>query len=101
VTSFADLVRELSKIMSELRALRDDEKQRKTMEATPPADECTPVPRAEILPPPAPDEEEPGAADFDTRLTVEIPPSSTGLGGDDGSEEEQTVVVERPPAGHP
>jgi hypothetical protein len=103
VPTFTDLVRELrettseqSKIMGELRALRDDEEQRKTMEATPPVDECTPVPRAEILPPAPPAGGEPGAADFDTRLTVEILPSSTALDGDNEDDDDQTVVTARP-----
>jgi Skp family chaperone for outer membrane proteins len=104
IPTFADLVRELrevtselSKVTSELRALRDAQEQRKTTEAAPPVDESAPVPRAEILPPPLPDELEPSAADFDTRPTIEIQPSSTGQDGDDESEDELTVVVERPP----
>jgi Skp family chaperone for outer membrane proteins len=126
VPTFTDLVRELrevtselSKVTSELRALRDDEEQRKTMETTPPVDGSTPAPRAEIpieragtrilevdgstpapraeiLPPPLPDELEPGAADFDTRLTVEILPSSTALDENNEDDDDQTVVAARP-----
>jgi hypothetical protein len=84
----ANLVAAQRKIMSKLH---NDEDQRKTTEATPP------VSRAEIPSPPLTDELEPGAAGPDARPTVESPPPSTRQDGDE-NEDEQTVVMTRPPA---
>lgn len=96
---FADLVATLREITRELRELRDDDDQRQTREAIPPA-ETSAAPRVpDRRPPPVPRTAPPATpeaeGDPDARKTVESPPPTTA---DDEPEEERTTVAPRSPA---
>jgi len=103
----ADIVTMLCEITDDLRAPRDEEDQRETVEALPRAETSAvlrvperrppPVPRAALPPPPPADEAEP-IADPDARQTVVSPPPAAD---DDEPEEELTTVAARSPADLP